>query len=101
MRNWNSMFLAACLAVGMHAACMAQEAAPPRPEEAAIRQAVQSYVRAFNSRDAHALAALWSPEGVYNSRTSGDAVIGREEITKEFTALFSDEDTPQLAVATE
>ena len=57
---------------------------------AEIEAAIQSYVTAFNARDAQKLAEHWSPEGVYISRSSGDQVVGRESLTEEFTAEDAD-----------
>jgi len=69
----------------------AAEEAPDRsPEENAIRAAVESYVAAFNQGDAKALAALWSPEAVYTNPLSGEQVVGREAIEKQFAAIFAD-----------
>ena len=68
---------------------------------AEIEAAIQSYVAAFNARDAAKLVSHWSPDGVYTSRTSGDRVVGREAISEEFTATFAAESVPTLAVATE
>lgn len=66
-----------------------------------IEVAIQSYVAAFNAKDAKKLASLWSPDGVYISRTSGHRVSGRDAMTAEFAAILTAEDAPQLAVATE
>jgi uncharacterized protein (TIGR02246 family) len=59
-------------------------------DEAAVRQAVEAYVAAFNAGDAKALAALWSPEAVYTNRLTGEQVVGRESIEAQFTAMFED-----------
>ncbi len=50
-------------------------------DEMAVRAAIQAYVDAFNSGDADKLVSLWSPNGVYTSRTTGDATVGREAMT--------------------
>ncbi|MGI9519830.1 MAG: YybH family protein [Pirellulaceae bacterium] len=74
----------------------------PQAEAAAeIEAAIQSYVAAFNGRDAATLAAHWAPEGVYTSRTTGEQVVGRDAITAEFTQIFGQENIPGLAVSTE
>ena len=70
-------------------------------DKAAIEKAVASYVAAFNAGDAKALAALWSPEGVYTSRLSGDQVVGREALEKDFAALFVEVKGAKLKVSTE
>ncbi|NQT37501.1 MAG: SgcJ/EcaC family oxidoreductase, partial [Planctomycetes bacterium] len=63
-------------------------------DEAAIRQAVASYVAAFNRGDAEAVARHWSDQGVYTN-SSGQQFQGREAIEKEFTGYFS-ESTGQI-----
>ncbi|NIP86091.1 MAG: SgcJ/EcaC family oxidoreductase [Planctomycetales bacterium] len=70
-------------------------------DRAAISQAVTSYVEAFNAADAAKLAALWSPEGIYTSRTSGEEIQGREALEEEFEAIFADGEPRELKVATE
>jgi len=64
-------------------------AADQAAEEAKIRQAVDSYVAAFNKGDAKALAALWSPEAVYSNPLTGEQAVGREAIEKQFAANFT------------
>lgn len=68
---------------------MAQGANPHEADETAIRQAVGSYVDAFNRGDAQAVASHWSTDGVY-SDPSGKQFRGREAITKEFQAYFAE-----------
>ncbi len=70
-------------------------------DTAKIKAAIQSYVTAFNARDAKKLASHWSPEGVYTSRTSGEQMVGRDAIVAEFAAMFTGDSVPKLAVATE
>lgn len=70
-------------------------------DRAAIENAIESYVTAFNARDAQTIAELWSPEAVYVSRTSGEQVTGREAIREEFATLFAQPDAPRLKVSTE
>jgi uncharacterized protein (TIGR02246 family) len=76
-------------------------AADGTADKAAIEKAIASYVAAFNAGDAKALAALWSPEGVYTSRLSGDQIVGREALEKDFAALFVDLKGAKLKVSTE
>ncbi|KAA5545126.1 DUF4440 domain-containing protein [Roseiconus nitratireducens] len=73
----------------------------PDSADAEVRQAVEAYVNAFNARDVDALIALWSPEGVYSSRTSGDQLVGRDALRQDFSDLLSDEGAPTLAVITD
>ncbi|MCL4552777.1 MAG: SgcJ/EcaC family oxidoreductase [Candidatus Marsarchaeota archaeon] len=67
----------------------------PAPDEAAIRQAVQSYVEAFNRNDATAVAALWSDDGEYVA-PSGDRFKGRKKIEEALKAFFADNKDVQL-----
>jgi uncharacterized protein (TIGR02246 family) len=69
-------------------------------DEALIRTAVESYVAAFNRGDAKALAGLWSPEAVYTNPVSGEQVIGRDAIEKQFSAIFVDSKDPKLEAQT-
>ena len=95
-----SKFMWVCaLAIVFSGTTIAQ--AQQSDDQATIRKAIQSYVAAFNGRDAKALAAHWSPEGVYVSRLNGDRLTGREELEAEFTALFEEEKETRLEVATE
>ncbi len=57
------------------------------PDDAAIRQSVQSYVEAFNRGDAAAVAAHWSDNGEYVS-PSGESFKGRKKIEAAFKEFF-------------
>lgn len=70
-------------------------------DEAEIRKAVESYVVAFNQGDAKALAAMWSPEAVYTNPLSGEQVVGREAIEKQFAGIFADEKDAKLEAKTD
>ena len=79
-----------------------QETDPETPDETKrIRAAVESYVAAYNARDVEKLVAHWSPDAVYISRDSGDALQGHEEMIAEFSAVFAEQSVPKLAVTTE
>jgi uncharacterized protein (TIGR02246 family) len=80
----------AAMIVGGLASAIGAEADHQAADEAAIRKAVESYVAAFNRGDTKALAALWSPDAVYTNRLSGEQVVGRAEIEKQFAAIFAD-----------
>jgi uncharacterized protein (TIGR02246 family) len=97
-------------AIAQEATKEAKQADPPAStvdsnveddDSAEIVAAIESYIAAFNSRDVQKLVALWSPEGVYISRTSGERIIGHEGLTEEFTQVFAGERVPTLAVTTE
>jgi uncharacterized protein (TIGR02246 family) len=83
---------------------LAARAAEPKPEgnpeEKAIRTAVESYVTAFNRGDAAALAAKWSPEAVYVNPLTGQQVVGRAEIEKQFATIFAAAKGAKLASTT-
>lgn len=76
-------------------------AADPSPDEVKIRQAVDSYVTAFNQANAKVLAALWSPEAVYTNPDSGEQVVGREAIEKQFAGIFAAAKGAKLEAKTE
>jgi uncharacterized protein (TIGR02246 family) len=94
--RWPLAAILAC-AVAVQAAETAPEA---NPEESAIRAAVASYTAAFNRGDAAALTALWSPEAVYTNPVTGQQVVGRAEIEKQFSAIFAEAKGAKLEAAT-
>jgi uncharacterized protein (TIGR02246 family) len=57
-------------------------------DSAAIRSAMQSFVEAFRSGDAKALAGHWTAEGEYLGEDGGE-VRGREALEKSFAAFFA------------
>jgi len=83
------MLLTAALVSWGLASAVGAEAGRQAADEAAIRKAVESYVAAFNRGDARALAALWCPAAVYTNPLSGEQVVGREAIEKQFAAIFA------------
>jgi uncharacterized protein (TIGR02246 family) len=79
-----------CLVVATLAplAAIAQETPDQAKDEAQIRKTGKAYVDAFNAGDAKTLAEFWSPEAVYTNRQTGEQVVGRKAIAKQFTELF-------------
>jgi uncharacterized protein (TIGR02246 family) len=69
-------------------------------DETLIREAVESYVAAYNRADAKALAAHWSPEGVYQDPITGEQVVGREAIEQQFAAIFAESQNARLTAST-
>ncbi len=69
-------------------------------DDAAIRQAVASYVEAFNQGNAPELASLWTPEAVYTNPLSGEQVVGRAAIEEQFTGIFADAQGAKLEATT-
>jgi uncharacterized protein (TIGR02246 family) len=95
-----ALLTAAIMAWGM-AAALGAEAGRQAADEAMIRKAVESYVAAFNQGDAKAVAALWAPEAVYTNPRSGEQVVGREAIEKQFAAVFEGAKGAKLEATTE
>ena len=77
------------------------EAEAVQDESAKISAASQAYLDAFNALDIPKLVSLWSPDGVYISRTSGDRIVGHERLTEEFTQILDGENKPKLSGITE
>lgn len=91
----------ATLAAAQDSPTTTEPAATNADEVAKIQAAVESYVAAFNAKDARKLAEHFSPDGIYMSRTSGERISGRQAMTEAFAAMFDDEQSPKLAVHTE
>jgi uncharacterized protein (TIGR02246 family) len=67
-------------------------------EEATIRANAEKYVEAYNRRDSKSMAAMWSPDAVYMDPTTGEGVVGREEIAKQFDYAFAGSEDGKLSV---
>lgn len=66
----------------------------PRSKDlAAVRQAMESFRKAFESRDAKTVANHWTAEGEYHNE-QGVTVRGKDELTKGFAAFFAK--TPEV-----
>lgn len=63
----------------------------------AIRQSSHAFVEAFNSRNARAVAALWTADGDYIDET-GRVFTGREEIEQEYARFFKEHTNLRLKV---
>jgi len=70
-------------------------------DEKMIAESIKSYISNFNKRDAKAIAEHWSPEGIYTSPVTGENIVGREAIEKEFEELFEQIDDVKLDVSVE
>jgi uncharacterized protein (TIGR02246 family) len=75
-------------------ACRADQA----EDEATIRANAEAYVTAYNSHDAKAVAAMWSPEAVYMDPSTGEAAVGREEIEVVFASILANLGDAKLEV---
>lgn len=78
-----------------------QDPANVAAETAKLEAAIQSYVAAFNAKDASILTAHWSNDGVYTSRSTGEQSVGRAAMAESFKELFASENVPRLAVKTD
>lgn len=96
------------LATWIHSSSVAQaQPAAARPaasganaDEQAIRAGAQAYAKAYNARDASALAAMWTEEGEYINE-DGEVLIGRAAIERHFADLFASGPGAKLEVKTE
>ncbi len=71
------------------------------PATMEIRGAVEAYVTAFNSQDVESLSKMWTSDGVYTMRSSGEQVLGRDSIAAQFKTILEDQQTaPKLTVET-
>ena len=66
-----------------------------------IQKMIDSYVAAFNTRDAAAVAAHWSEQGVHVVKETGEKTEGREAIQGDFAKLFEDNPDAALGVKVE
>ena len=66
-----------------------------------IAAAVAAHAKAFNNRDVETLQSLWTEDGVYTSRSTGERILGRQSIADQFAEIFAGDDDPKLALATE
>jgi uncharacterized protein (TIGR02246 family) len=97
MKRKVGMFAAACVVVAVvvglntgqeQARKPVDESPPPRPEEAAVRQASQAFARAFEKGDDKALADLFTAEAEYVDE-GGKGVRGRAELAKAYAQFFA------------
>jgi uncharacterized protein (TIGR02246 family) len=95
------MMLTVALVASSLATASGAEVADQAADEATIRKAVEAYVASFNGGDAKALAAMWTPEAVYTNPLSGEQVVGREAIAKQFADIFANSKATKLEAATD
>jgi uncharacterized protein (TIGR02246 family) len=75
------------LAQGQPASGDKDQGQPASAEIAAVRKTADDFAKAFNARDAKAVAALWTKDGEY-SGPDGEKLHGRAEIEKSYVDLF-------------
>ena len=59
------------------------------------------YVDAFDKHDEKKLADFWSPEAVYVNHITGEQVVGRDEIAKQFAEMFKAAPDVKMTAITE
>jgi uncharacterized protein (TIGR02246 family) len=74
------------------------EASLTAADEAAIRANCEKYVEAYNRRDSSTMADMWSPDAVYMDPQTGEGVVGREAIAKQFDETFAGSEDSKLSV---
>ncbi|WP_442483921.1 YybH family protein [Aeoliella sp. SH292] len=67
-------------------------------DETTIRALAAKYVEAYNRGDAKTLASLWSPDGIYENRDTGEQSSGREMIESEFAEILTGSNPSKLDV---
>lgn len=72
-------------------------AAPPADDATAVQQAMAAYVEAFNRHDAEALLDLWTPNGTYVNKETGERSVGREALATDFAKVFTA--TPEIVLS--
>lgn len=68
---------------------------PVNPDEAAVRESIDSLIKAFNAHDAKAFAAHWQEQGE-SVAPDGSALQGRERIQEEFTEFFKNASSAKI-----
>jgi uncharacterized protein (TIGR02246 family) len=68
------------------------------PSEAAIRASAEAFIKAFNARDAKAVANLWTANGTVADE-QGNVFKGRKAIEEQYAALFKAHPTARMQVA--
>lgn len=96
MRPKSLIFFAIMLCVNSRGASplFADQAA----DEAAIRANAEKYVESYNRRDSKTMASMWSPDAVYQDPSTGEGVVGREQIAKQLDYVFAGAEDAKLAV---
>lgn len=67
-------------------------------DEAAIRANCDKYVEAYNRRDSQTMAGMWCPEAIYMDPSTGEQIVGRDNIARFFNDIFAGMEDAKLAV---
>lgn len=109
MKNWNRHYTKAMPAIAL--LCLASLADlkaqdTPAVEEAesnleevfdSLGKAAENFVKAYNGKDAAAIAALFTPQGEITG-TDGITLAGRQAIEQYYKDAFAYKDAPQIAL---
>jgi uncharacterized protein (TIGR02246 family) len=68
-----------------------------RADEPAVRQAVASYIEAFNKQDLKTLTGMWAAEGTHTDRETGERTEGRDAIVADIATAFKEHPNARLA----
>ena len=77
---------------------VADEAAQPSKDEAAVRATADAFIKAFNRGDAKAVAALWTPNGTL-ADDRGEIFKGRETIENQYASFFKAQPGAKIEIA--
>jgi uncharacterized protein (TIGR02246 family) len=83
---------------GVLVAALTAAAAAQQQDEKAIRSMAESFVKAYNSKDAKTLAALFVAGGEIVNQ-EGKSIQGQEAIQREFAEIFQKQPKTQINVA--
>jgi uncharacterized protein (TIGR02246 family) len=68
-----------------------------RADDAAVRKTLSSYVEAFNQRDAKVVGSFWTVGGTHRDVDTGEEISGREAITADLAAVFTERPAVKLS----
>lgn len=81
-------FLAVVAVLPLTSAAAVAQGGDKKEQDALVKRA-EAFVAAFNQGDAKAIAAFWTPDGIYRDQ-KGHELKGREAIEKSFQAFFAE-----------
>jgi uncharacterized protein (TIGR02246 family) len=97
----SKFFFFLCLVILVNGYIAVTAIADQSADEAAIRSNAEKYVELYNRRDSKSMASMWSPDAVYQDPSTGEGVVGRDEIAKQLEYVFTGAEDAKLAVAIE
>lgn len=96
MKSQRSIPTALLLGLAILPALHAEE--EPSPEIIGLQKAAADFVIAYNSKDAAAIAALFTENGEMTDTTGADITSGRAEIKARYDELFAGDDASSAAI---